>query len=401
MGKNILEQTIIIAKEDMMLGIAVDKIEIWKEAISSIKNTFEWGVFFFETDREKIVWRMTADSFDVPKLCLGLPIKSDEAPAECMRTGQPITKEVPRLVYGIRMNMYAFPIFDDKEVVGSLVTSVPLAHPISRAYEFLAPVIASFFPEGVSLIMTDLEKYTRKVNSDKFIFEGLPLGTMFKDGDLAKKSIQNKRVNTADYPANVFGLPVRVVASPLIDGKDPNRVYGNFIMCLPRKTAVDLQTMFHNLSGGLGEISAAIQQMASSATEITCNEQQLNDNIQEIFRLSEDINNVLGFIKQISNETKMLGLNASIEAARAGELGRGFGVVAEEIRRLSDQSKGTAVTIGNLIEIIRKKIDETVKNSGMTLRSAEEQAAASEEISASVQEITSIAEQLGRIANDI
>jgi len=135
--------------------------------------------------------------------------------------------------------------------------------------------------------------------------------------------------------------------------------------------------------------------------EISINEQQLNKNIESIPTLSEDINGVMAFIKQIANQTKMLGLNAAIEAARAGDAGRGFGVVAEEIRKLSDESKSTVSTIQGLTNNIETKVNETQKNSEITVHSSGEQAAASEELTASVEELTSMSKQLERIAQEI
>jgi Methyl-accepting chemotaxis protein len=75
-----------------------------------------------------------------------------------------------------------------------------------------------------------------------------------------------------------------------------------------------------------------------------------------IGHLSGEINKVLDAITHIASQTKMLGLNAAIEAARAGEAGRGFGVVAVEIRKLSDNSKQTA----DLIRGLTQKIEETI-----------------------------------------
>ena len=72
----------------------------------------------------------------------------------------------------------------------------------------------------------------------------------------------------------------------------------------------------------------------------------------------------------------MLGLNAAIEAARAGEHGRGFGVVAEEIRKLSDQSKETAERIRKLTQEIADKIDIISHASEGSLKQGQEQAAA-------------------------
>lgn len=97
----------------------------------------------------------------------------------------------------------------------------------------------------------------------------------------------------------------------------------------------------------------------------------------------------------------MLGLNAAIEATRAGEHGRGFGVVADEIRKLSTQFKETAGNIRNLLDAIQEAVEQSVSNPKSTLRSAEEQAAGVEEISASLQELNSFSSQLSDIASEL
>lgn len=76
---------------------------------------------------------------------------------------------------------------------------------------------------------------------------------------------------------------------------------------------------------------------------------------------SERISEITDFISDIANRTNLLALNASIEAARAGEAGRGFTVVAEEIRNLSERSSKSANEISQLIEDIQTGTAETVK----------------------------------------
>lgn len=63
---------------------------------------------------------------------------------------------------------------------------------------------------------------------------------------------------------------------------------------------------------------------------------------------------IINLIRHISDQTKMLGLNAAIEAARVGEHGRGFAVVAEEIRSLSKQSDESAKSVASILRDIAK-----------------------------------------------
>lgn len=115
--------------------------------------------------------------------------------------------------------------------------------------------------------------------------------------------------------------------------------------------------------------------------------------------VKSQINEVMDLIKEIADETRLLGLNAAIEAARAGEAGVGFGVVAQEIRNLSNDSKQTVSKIKEFTNRIRQYVNSTVTMGGETLSTVEQQAAAIEEVTASVEELTSMTEQLNTLAN--
>ena len=115
--------------------------------------------------------------------------------------------------------------------------------------------------------------------------------------------------------------------------------------------------------------------------------------------LSNEINVILGYIKDIANQTKMLGLNASIEAARVGDMGKGFSVVASEIRKLSESSKETTASISSLLEKIQESVNKTIQVSNTTLDITEQQSAAIEETNASVEEVTTFTMELDKLAN--
>jgi methyl-accepting chemotaxis protein len=95
----------------------------------------------------------------------------------------------------------------------------------------------------------------------------------------------------------------------------------------------------------------------------------------------------------------MLGLNAAIEAARAGDAGRGFSVVATEIRNLSQNSKETALKIVKLTEEIQDSVQKTMEISDSTKSNTEQQSAAIQETTASVEELLGLTHELNEIAN--
>ena len=154
------------------------------------------------------------------------------------------------------------------------------------------------------------------------------------------------------------------------------------------------------LNDGISQISATMEELAASACTVSENQSKLNDEIKNVNTVAGEINQVTTFIKDIADETRLLGLNAAIEAARAGEAGLGFGVVAQEIRKLSADSKQTVGKIQEFTTTISNSVEKTVTMGNETTATVEQQAAAIQEITASVEEINSLSEQLTSLANE-
>lgn len=379
--------------------ISLSGVDACKLILGILADLISGGAVFGVTEGDTIVWAKHSQSFSIDALKEGSKIGENTTTMRAMRERKVLSEIAPRSQYGKKLTVTAVPISDDSgEVVGALFTAVPKELAIATAFGDFAPVLAEMFPEGAFLYMTDLETIAYRQPSSKFDIPSISLGRVLQEGDIAYKVEETKKPVIQEVEASVYGVPVSIASYPLFDNEDKDKVAATLDVVLPKGTQVTLREMANNFENSLTGIASAIEELAAAATEIHSNEQSLNDNISEIISISDEINEVSAFIKEIADETKMLGLNAAIEAARAGEAGRGFGVVADEIRKLSSQSKSTVPKIEKLTGDIKRKVDEASAKSKGSLNSSQEQAAATEEITASIEEITSLSDQLAKIA---
>ena len=123
--------------------------------------------------------------------------------------------------------------------------------------------------------------------------------------------------------------------------------------------------------------------------------------VEELGQRSKQIGDILGVIDDIADQTNLLALNAAIEAARAGEHGRGFAVVADEVRKLAEETVNATKRIGETIGAIRTEVERAVKAMSATAQRVEAGASLSAESGKSLESIVQAVGELQMMIQQI
>ncbi|WP_457812785.1 methyl-accepting chemotaxis protein [Lysinibacillus fusiformis] len=150
------------------------------------------------------------------------------------------------------------------------------------------------------------------------------------------------------------------------------------------------------LSASINEMVVGINSITVQAQELAHTQEKTTVAANDAKGLADETQVISNFIRAIADQTNLLGLNAAIEAARAGEQGKGFGVVAEEVRKLAVNSAEATGNIESSLMKIKVSIDTIIDYMDKISELAQTQAALTEQLNASADEIGTMSQDLVR-----
>lgn len=162
-----------------------------------------------------------------------------------------------------------------------------------------------------------------------------------------------------------------------------------------------LREQVKRLSQALEQAAGAIQEIAASSEEVASVSQTVASVAQNAQQQVKATGNALDFIRRVSKQTNLLGLNAAIEAARAGEQGRGFSVVAGEVRKLADESNRSANEINEMLRQFQGTMEQITEGVFQNNIITQEQARATQEITRMVEEVQQVGNELDALVQKL
>lgn len=266
---------------------------------------------------------------------------------------------------------------------------------ILESYLQVIPVIKDMLMEDIAVCVTDTTTFLYYRAGDTIDMK-VNVGSKIPDDDPLYKTINNNKIYSDIVPKEIYGVPFKAITYPIKDSE--GKVIGGVGIGKSLAKQYKVEEATDNLFSSIEETNASVQEISAGSQNLL----SMISKIVETSKLAEkhikESNEIIGMIQSIASQSNLLGLNAAIEAARSGEHGRGFTVVASEMRKLAQLSNESSKKVAKSLSEINKSMEDIFKTVNEVQGVSKIQAAATEEITAVLEEIISSSQMLMEIA---
>jgi hypothetical protein len=270
-------------------------------------------------------------------------------------------------------------------------------HSLLQSFVNVAQHIPQLISSKVGMVVCDTQKWLIS-NSIPELKGQVIAGEPIKEGSAAYIAMNKRERVVVQVPGDVYGVPYIAISLPIIED-------GNVVGAVAIHESLERKETLLNaakqLSLSASDFSASVQSLLAQAEEMAASGRTLKELSLQANKQVGETDTVVSFIKNVASETNLLGLNAAIEAARVGELGRGFGVVAEEVRKLAVNSSSSAAQITGTLDRVNESIQRISAEISQIDSASENQANIIQRLTAHSQQLLAMSEQLEKLAGNL